>query len=86
MASLLVESPAGYRLPVLLHQLLDQLGPVGLHQTNSGIDDLLAAIGIAQYFESGQRHHTGVRFTLAVVTIIRRFAEHAKEWAPNAAC
>lgn len=58
-------SELGLLAPVLLlDQLLDQLGPMGLHQTNSGIDYLLAAIGILQYFESGRRHHTGIRFTL----------------------
>jgi hypothetical protein len=58
---------------------------MGLHQINSGIDYLLAAVGLAQYFESGQRHHTGKRFTLAVVTILCRFVEPAKERVPNAA-
>jgi hypothetical protein len=70
---------------LVLYQLLDQLGPMGLHQTNSGVDYLLAAVYLAQYFESGQRHHTGIRFTLAVVTIIRLLVEPAEERAPNAA-
>ena len=48
--------------PVLVpHQILDQPGPMSFYPADGGINCLLAAISLAQYFERGQRHQIELR-------------------------